>query len=302
MKKIEGPIFAIVTPFDRSGKIDFGSLGEYLAFLEEYGVQNIIVNGTTGEFASLTFEERKSVLEYCRSQFPGCVMAHISACAVKDCVMLLEHASEYADAALVLPPYYYSNATAAGLQTFFVSVIQRTTLPIYLYNFPAHTNIELKPELLTPLRKKFSRLRGVKDSSGNLDSAMQFKLAERRLQIFLGSEHLAFSALDNGLEGSVTATGNAVPECLVGMYKAFIAGRKDIAREWQRIFDIWNEYRARLDTSEIAATKAGLRARLDGFPVYVRPPLSALVQEAVNSVRVHIAREIMPAVSSALAS
>ncbi|MFC1944450.1 dihydrodipicolinate synthase family protein [Chloroflexota bacterium] len=301
MLKIEGPVFAIVTPFDQAGNIDFGALHQYLAFLNQSGVKNVIVNGTTGEFASLTIEERKSVLEYCRGRFAGYIVAHVSACAVKDCITLLEHASQYSDAALILPPYYYSNATITGLQAFFESVIGRSSLPVYLYNFPKHTNIELKPDLVSLLCEKFSHIIGLKDSSGNLDGAIQLKSANLYLQVFMGGDSMSFAVLDKGLDGSVSGAGNPVPECLVGMHKAFVAGRKDIAREWQEIIDIWKNYRKHLDISEVAVIKAGLRARVDGFPVYVRPPFSAPGNADIDSVFVHITKELIPQISKASA-
>jgi len=71
--KITGPIFAILTPFEASGKIDFTALSEYLSFL---------TNGTTAEFPSLSLEERKALVEHCRKAFDGVILNNVSACCL----------------------------------------------------------------------------------------------------------------------------------------------------------------------------------------------------------------------------
>ncbi|MFC1919852.1 dihydrodipicolinate synthase family protein [Chloroflexota bacterium] len=299
---IQGPIFAIVTPFYDADLIDFMAFKEYLDFLYQSGVQTIIVNGTTGEFASMTIGERKSVLEFCRSHFKGSLLAHISACSVKDCVSLLQHASENdADGVIILPPFYYSNATYEGLLAFFQSVIDKTSIPVFLYNFPKHTNITLTPALLTALCEMNGQIQGVKDSSGDLDTAIGFKSAKPNIQVFVGNDSLAISALDKGLDGSVTGGGNPVPECLLKIRDAFAAGRTDSALKWQTILDDWRAYRKKLDILEISVAKAGLAARIPGFPVHVRPPLQSPSKEAVGSIAEHITTVVMSAITNASA-
>jgi 4-hydroxy-tetrahydrodipicolinate synthase len=298
LSRIRGPIFAIVTPFDSQGTIDTGALGEYLAFLESNGVKTIIANGTTGEFASMTMGERMVVLECCRAGFRGSIMANVSACAGGDCISLLEQAAGYADAALILPPFYYADAEPPGVLAFFESVLDRSDIPVYLYNFPRHTSVEVQPDMLAELRSRYDFLRGIKDSSGKLITAMQFKSVSRDLQVFVGSDPLSLQALDSGLDGSVTGGGNAVPECIVGISKSFAAGNRGLALEWQAVSDLWTSFRKSLGIQEVAATKAGLRARIDGFPLRVRPPLMPPDAETVDSTVSYLSREIMPAIAS----
>ncbi|MBI2957658.1 MAG: dihydrodipicolinate synthase family protein [Chloroflexi bacterium] len=269
----QGPIFAIVTPFDRGGRIDFSALDEYLGFLHGSGARTLIVNGTTGEFPSMTIAERKRVLEFCRLHFAGCLIANISACAAKDCTSLLEHASDTgADGVIILPPYYFSNATSSGLMAFFQSVLRRSAIPALLYNFPRHTNVEITRELLAALCEANGMIRGIKDSGGDLGVAAGLKSARPGLQVFFGSDTLAFEALERGLDGFVTGGGNAVPECPLGITQAFAGGRKDKALRWQKVLDLWAAYRKSRSALEIAVAKAGLAVRIPGFPVCVRPP------------------------------
>jgi len=298
--RIQAPIFAIVTPFDGTGNIDYGAFAEYLAFLGRSGVPTLIVNGTTGEFPSMAGAERQKVLEFCRQRFTGSLIANVSACAVEDCLSLLEHACGIgADAAIALPPYYYSNATFDGLVSFFQSVAAKSTIPMLLYNFPKHTNVHITPELLTAVCRGNDSIRGVKDSSGDLDKALALKAAQPDLQIFLGSDTLAFNALDRGLDGTVTGGGSAAPECVLGISQSFAAGRRDRSLKWQEALDCWTAYRKRTGVLEIAVTKAGLAARIPGFPVHVRPPLSPLDRDGVGAAAEYMVNVVMPAIKEA---
>ncbi|GEM_PF-216072 len=300
---VRGPVFAIVTPFDSGGAIDFGALEAYLDFLRQAGVPDLIINGTTGEFASMTFDERKSILEFCRQHFAGSLTANISACSVKDCLSLLEHAAQgHADAALLLPPYYHSDATFEGLVTFFCSVMKKSTVPVFLYNFPRHTNIEIKPKLLTTLAAMDVPMVGIKDSSGKLETALGFKSAVPNMQVLVGSDSLASKTLDAGLDGSVTGAGNAVPECLLQIVRSYSAGQREKAQSWQKVLDEWRAFRRGLpEVSGIASIKAGLAARITGFPTFVRPPFSPAEREVVSTIAGYVTGTMLPAIQDAAA-
>lgn len=86
---LDGPLFAIVTPFGNSGSINYSALKMYLAFLEEQGVKNVLVNGTTGEFASMTMQERKELLLFVRWNWKGTIVNHVSATAVGGARLLI---------------------------------------------------------------------------------------------------------------------------------------------------------------------------------------------------------------------
>lgn len=297
---IRGPIFAIVTPFKRSGEVDYVAFAEYLAFLHHCGVPALVVNGTTGEFPSMTQNERITVMEFCRGHYPGKLIANVSANCFKDCRSLVEHAcAGIADAAILLPPSYYADATFEGLVAYYRLAIGRSTIPVFLYNFPRHTKTEVTPELLSAICSKNPQVRGIKDSSGSLNGALALKSARPDIVVFVGSDSLALATLEKGLDGSVTGGGNPIPECLVGLTKAFEKGRFADAAVWQRIMDGWRSYRKNLSILEIAAAKAGLAARIPGFPTYLRPPLSSPERQAVEDIARHMTNVLIPAIDAA---
>ncbi len=282
--ELTSPVFAIVTPFNSSGDLDFSALDDYLRFLAAAGVRCIVVNGTTGEFPSLTLEERFQTLERCRKTFTGQVVAHVSACATRDCIRLLGHARDHADAALLLPPYYYARVEAAGVLAFFREVIAASRVPVYLYNFPEHTQFEIPPAMLRTLADEFEHLAGIKDSGGKIDVSQAYKQTAPRLQVMVGSDRRALEVLRLGLDGSVTGCGNPVPEFLVRLTQQHAAGRHDEADATQRAFDVFTTFREGLAIREIPLVKAALSARIPGFRPYVRPPFVTADDAALDRI------------------
>lgn len=296
--KIEGPIFAIVTPFDNNSDIDYGALSAYLSFLKDKGVNNILVNGTTGEFPSLALEERMALTEFCRNTFRGTVINNVSSCSVRECKKLMNHSSAYCDYFLVLPPFYYANVDNKGITEFFTEVITDSPNPVLLYNFPRHTKVDITPEIIRQLRDKFTNVAGIKDSGGNMDISRSFKHTNNSFQVYIGSDSLAFEALRCGFDGSVSGGGNALPEFQLDIYKNFVCGKLDLARKTQDIFDIWNSFRKNLKLSEITTTKIALSTRIKGFPVNIRPPLMAGTSAEISTIHSFMHEKVIPLVNS----
>lgn len=283
--RIQGPVFAMVTPFDAGGDVDFGALDDYLRFLSEHGVRNIAVNGTTGEFASLTLPERMLMVERCRKAFNGTIVNHISSCSSRDCRMLLDHSRDRADAVLLLPPFYYANVEEAGCLAFMREVLAQNTMPAFLYNFPEHTQFRISPEMLRLLSAEFESLVGIKDSGGDLRVSRAYKQAAPRLQVFVGSDRWALEVLKMGLDGSVTGCGNPVPEFPAALHARFVSGDVEAAARAQQAFDRWTDFREALPINHLSVTKAGLAARIPNFPPYVRPPFVTADPASIERVR-----------------
>jgi 4-hydroxy-tetrahydrodipicolinate synthase len=283
--RIQGPVFAIVTPFNAAGEVDYGALDDYLCFLAHCGVQNIVVNGTTGEFASLTTEERQQVLERCRKNFSGVVINHISACSTRDCRTLFDHGRDHADAALLLPPFYYAGIDEAGCTAFMREVLGHGTLPVYLYNFPEHTQCTIGPDMFRSLSKEFAHLAGIKDSGGNLQVSQAYKEAAPGSQVFVGSDRWALDVLRRGLDGSVTGCGNPTPEFLVRLHSQWMAGDEETAARTQQAFDVWTTFREGVPINHLPLTKAALGARIPKFPPHVRPPFVDADEASVKLIR-----------------
>jgi len=285
MKSITSPIFAILTPFNPNGTIDFTALTDYLSFLTEKGVSTILTNGTTAEFPSLTLAERMALLTHCRKNFTGRILNNISSCCLMDCLELAQQAQDYADGLVLLPPFYYAHAAEAGIIEFLEAVLAKTTSPVYLYNFPKHTQNPLTPSLIKPLLK-YKHLVGIKDSQADLEMAAAFKsLKQGKFQVFIGGDRIALAVLKQGLDGSVTGGGNAFPELLVGISDYFQSDNLAAAEKMQTRLNIWNEFRKQGDFGEIPLTKLALQVRLNHFPLTVRAPLVTRTVEELAKMK-----------------
>jgi len=284
MVNLRGPIVALLTPFDASGEIEWQAFKTYLSALFSWGVRTVIANGTTGEFPSLTLNERQKVVEFVKENFQGTIINNVSATCVSDVRDLIAGTQGCADAVLLLPPYYYSACRNDGLCRFFVSTLSGTSLPAMLYNFPQHTGNRLNADLVAMLLDKGIAIQGIKDSSGDTDNAMVYKLNFPKVKIFLGNDTKVLEVLQKGLSGSVTGGANPLPELLIAMQTDFqLSGDK--AHSLQRCLDVWNEFREASGYFEIPLVKVAMGARIADFPLHVRAPFTPVPAEEIDRIR-----------------
>ena len=284
MVNLSGPIVALLTPFDASGEIEWQVFKTYLSALFSWGVRTVIANGTTGEFPSLTLNERQKVVEFVKENFQGTIVNNVSATCVSDVRDLIAGTQGSADALLLLPPYYYSACRNDGLSRFFVSTLSGTSLPAMLYNFPQHTGNRLNADLVAMLLDKGIAIQGIKDSSGDTDNAMVYKSNFPEVKIFLGNDAKGLEVLQKGLSGSVTGGANPLPELLIAMQTDFqLSGDK--AHSLQRCLDVWNEFRETSGHFEIPLVKVAMGARIADFPLHVRAPFTPVPAEEIDRIR-----------------
>lgn len=284
MIQLHGPIVALLTPFDASGKIEWQAFKAYLSSLHSWGVRTVIANGTTGEFPSMTISERRRVVEFVRENFAGTIINNVSGTCVGDVRKLIAEAKDCADFILILPPYYYSACRDEGLFRFFIDALSGATLPAMLYHFPQHTGNHLGIDLVTTLLDQGLSIVGIKDSSGDIDNAQLYRSNFPELAVFLGNDAKVFEALQKGLSGSVTGAANPMPELLIAMQSEYrLSARK--AQEMQRCLDVWNRFRNAGGYFEIPLVKAAMGARIDSFPVHVRSPLTPVPVEVIDRIR-----------------
>jgi 4-hydroxy-tetrahydrodipicolinate synthase len=274
--KFETPVFATITPFDKSGFVDDRSLERYLRFLSAAGVGSILSGGTTGEFSSLTLAERMHLLELHRSYSDATIFQNISCPAVADAVLLASHARGIAQGVVLLPPYYFAGASQDGIYKYFSKVLTQIEMPTMLYNFPRHVGSVIEPETYARIASNFPQVIGLKDSSGELDSAQEFHSRVQDGQIYVGGDSHAFDVLEMGLAGSVTGAGNAFPEFLISLTTSYQSDNSTAARKAQTIYNQWNQARRETGVPEIMLVKGILSHRIEGFCDIVRPPFVSM--------------------------
>ncbi|AYG63824.1 dihydrodipicolinate synthase family protein [Rhizobium jaguaris] len=222
--KIGGVIAAVPTPLTANGTIDTDAFLEHGRWCLAKGCDLLNVLGTTGEANSLSFSQRSALMATAVKSLGGNrMMVGTGTPDLDTTIALTRQAYElgYA-AALILPPYYYKPVQDAGLFAWFAKVIQEmaeTPIAVYLYNFPQLTGIEFSPALAAKLIQMFpERIRGAKDSSGNLDYARQLAQIPD-FAVFPSNEAALASADKDNFAGCISATVNIDPQSSARLWK-----------------------------------------------------------------------------------
>ncbi|MFA4993465.1 MAG: 4-hydroxy-tetrahydrodipicolinate synthase, partial [Candidatus Omnitrophota bacterium] len=172
----KGSIVAIVTPF-HNGKVDEKKLRELIDFQIKNGTSGIVPCGTTGESATLTFDEHEKVIEITIEQVNKRVpvIAGTGSNSTEEAIMLTKQAaSAGADASLQVSPYY-NRPTQSGLFRHFKAIAESVKIPIILYNIAGRTGVNIEPETIAGLAKDCKNIVAVKEASGSLDQMSRIK-------------------------------------------------------------------------------------------------------------------------------
>ncbi|NVM28963.1 MAG: 4-hydroxy-tetrahydrodipicolinate synthase [Candidatus Helarchaeota archaeon] len=274
---------AIITPFQADGEIDYDLMGELMAWQWQSGMDGLVVCGTNGEFASLSFEEVKSLLKYALDRKKGDVeiIAGTGRASLKETIALCNFIEGSADKALVVPPFYFKELDPSGLYNYFERLLKATRIPIILYNIPKYTGVSITSQLLKKL-EVHKNLVGVKDSSGAIENSEYIIQNHPTLKLYAGSDALIYSSLEKGAEGAISAVATSFPKDVLEIKSEFLAGKKTAAQAAQekvsKIRSIIKQFPNR------AAIKSALS--LLGFPLsFVRPPLVNLTDEQQKDLK-----------------
>jgi len=228
VKRIEGILSPVVTPFKSDYAPDAGRFVKHCQWLLKSGCAGLAVFGTNSEANSLSVAEKRHLLEKlvgggvpAASLMPG--TGH---CALTDSIEMTRAAVELGCAGvLMLPPFYYKGVSDEGLYRNFSEVIERVgdeRLQLYLYHIPPVSQVGISLGLIERLLSKYPGIvAGVKDSSGNWDNtkAMLDAFAKDGFDVFAGSEDFLLANMRNGGKGCITATGNVNPGAINEVFK-----------------------------------------------------------------------------------
>ena len=228
-----GSIVAVVTPF-RNGRIDEKKLGELIEFQIKNGSSGIVPCGSTGESATLSFEEHERVIEVTVGKAAGRVpvIAGTGSNSTEEAIALTKQAVKAGvDASLQISPYY-NRPTQKGLYEHFKAVAQSVKIPIVLYNIAGRTGVNIEPETMAKLANDCKNIIAVKEASGNLDQMSRIKaLCPDNFELISGDDSLTLPVLSIGGTGIISVAANIVPRDVADLVGAFEKG--DIGRARQ---------------------------------------------------------------------
>lgn len=234
MKSLAGIFTALLTPFDRDGKVDEAGLRKLVSTGIAKGIDGFYVCGSTGEAFLLKPEERMRVLDIVTEEAAGrvTIIAHIGSIGTDLSIDLGRHAAAAgADAISSIPPFYYK-FSAEEVLGYYRDIADTIDLPVIPYNFPALSGVNLTGELVGRLREQ-ARIAAVKFTSSDLFQLERMKKENPGLIVLNGFDEICLGGLAMGADGAIGSTFNFMPEKFLGIRERFAAGDMAGARALQ---------------------------------------------------------------------
>ncbi len=284
---LQGVIPALLTPFTEDGKnVDTPALKRLCDHLVEQSVAGLFVTGTTGEFVSLSPDERRHVIREVLHHVGDRlrVLVHIGSFNTAEALSLTEFALQHgAKGVGCMPPYFYTLDDEALYAHFSKVCEQADGSPVYLYNIPGTAINEIGLDIVKRLKEHYPHVKGIKESSGQMDreqAMLDMNMSD--FQVINGTDEKTLTALRMGVRASVSSTANVFPEAFDAVYDAFAAGDDDAAEEaqakMQRLTKLLGHGRY------LASYKQALRWK--GVDVgFVRPPHRELRDDEIGALR-----------------
>ncbi len=233
MSKFKGALTALITPFDAEGNIDEEGLRENVRFQLEQGIHGLVPVGTTGECATLSYEEHEQVIDIVidetNNKVP--VIAGTGSNSTKEAIMLTKYAKDAgADAVLLVAPYY-NKPGQQGLYEHYKKIAAEVDIPQIIYNIPSRTGVNVEAETIARLAK-IENIVGVKEASGDLNQVMQIiRQTDEDFLLISGDDSLTFPILALGGVGVISVAANLVPDKVARMVDAFLEGDIKTSRD-----------------------------------------------------------------------
>ena len=231
--QLEGIYVPIITPFADDMAIDFDAFGDVIDWQINNGTHGIIVGGSTGEFFSLSQDERVEQFQFAAERIAGRVplIAGVNALLVDQCYELTAAAKKAgADALLVAAPPY-SLPSQKELVAHCLKIDRIANLPIILYNYPGRTGVCMEEEFLERVAQSRNVI-AIKESSGDIDRIHLLAREYPQLQLSAGAEDQVLEFFAWGARSWVSVVANFFPKESVGFYETcvlnddFVTGRK----------------------------------------------------------------------------
>lgn len=209
----ENVLCPVVSPLT-NGQINEKALARTTEFILEGGVDGMFPCGSTGEFASLTSDQRQQIIRIVAQHAGDApVIAGAAGTNLEEVLSRIEDANEAgADAAAVVAPYFHSSNQSEGTLRFFQMIADQTSLPLFLYNIPMHVGSGISTQTVEVLAEHDS-VQGMKDTSGDFSYFLEVdRVTSDEFLLFQGLDSLLVPSLRIGADGGVHALANVIPE------------------------------------------------------------------------------------------
>ncbi|OGH23280.1 MAG: 4-hydroxy-tetrahydrodipicolinate synthase [Candidatus Levybacteria bacterium RIFCSPHIGHO2_12_FULL_38_12] len=225
-KKLAGAITALVTPFQKNGKVDVKTLKKLVDFQIESRIDGLVPCGSTGEAATLTLEEHelvvRTVVEQTKGRVP--VIAGAGSNDTHKAIVLSKLCKKAGANALLHVTPYYNKPTPDGLVAHYKAVANAVNLPIILYNVPGRTGANIPASVTLRVAKEVPHVVGVKEASGNIDQMTDIiKGSSADFSVLSGDDSFTYPLIALGGDGCISVVSNEVPKEFSDLIRAALS-------------------------------------------------------------------------------
>ena len=230
----EGCGTALITPF-RNGEVDYDALDNLVEWQIENGVDALIAAGTTGEPATMTWEEHlnviRRVVDVARHRVP--VIAGTGSNCTREAVDAARMSKEFgADAQLVVTPYY-NKTSQEGLVAHFHAVADAATLPVIVYNVPSRTGINIGPKALQAICRH-PNIIAIKEAASDVGQSLdKMRMVGEDAVFYSGNDDIIVPMICCGYKGVISVLSNLMPKETSRMAHLALEGRNHEAAAMQ---------------------------------------------------------------------
>ena len=230
---ITGSLVALITPMKLDGSIDKQKLDELIEYHISAGTHGIVAVGTTGESATLTYDEHANVIRQVVDKVKGRVpvIAGTGANSTHEAIDLTQRAKEAgADACLLVVPYY-NRPTQEGMYLHFKAISEAVDIPQILYNVPGRTACDMLNETVIKLAA-LPNIIGIKDATGDLARGKELiESTPTDFAVYSGDDPTALGLMLLGGKGNISVTANVAPSAVAKVAELALKGDAENARD-----------------------------------------------------------------------
>ena len=205
---------ALVTPFTAEDGIDFAALDKLIEHVIGGGADYLVALGTTAETPALSGSEKEAILRFVVERSAGRVpvIAGLGGNSTADVVSALRSANlDGVDAVLSVTPYY-NKPSQEGLYRHFKTLSESSPLPVFLYNVPGRTGVNMSAQTVVRLAQDCPGIVGVKEASGNFEQATEIlKYKRKDFAVVSGDDGLTLPLMSIGMSGVISVAANVCP-------------------------------------------------------------------------------------------
>ncbi len=225
---------AMVTPFNEDGSVNCEAAADFAEWLLANGSDGLVVEGSTGEAATMFMDEKiavlKAVVERVNGRAPVIVGAGTN-CTASTLELINAVEACGVDGLLVVGPYY-NKPTQEGYYQHFAAVAKSTNLPIIVYNVPGRTGSNIEPKTVARLAAEFPNIVAVKEAAGNVaQTAELFRVLPENVTIYSGDDGLVLPFMAVGARGVISVLGNIGGQMLQDVMQLYSEGKVAEAAE-----------------------------------------------------------------------